>query len=116
LKLLRLNTFPENQIICREIITAGKFIEKLLGLTFKNLKEYQGFLIINCNGIHTFWMRYKIDVLFLDKEDYVIELYESLSPFSMTPTIKKACKVVELTNLTIKKNKIRIGDKLLFLI
>ena len=82
-KLDKLNAglIDNKELICDEIISAENFFERLFGLIFMNLKANQGFLINNCNSIHTFWMRYKIDLLFhdfgkrrLDFEPYLLIL------------------------------------------
>ncbi|MCL4376902.1 MAG: DUF192 domain-containing protein [Actinobacteria bacterium] len=84
-------------------------------MIFKNLKDGQGFVIENCSSIHTFWMRYKIDLIFLDRKNKIIKLYENFKQFRFTPVIKNACKVIELPASTISNNFLRTGDELKFL-
>ena len=83
--------------ISGNIKTADSFFRKLFGLVFSApLKEGEGLLIDNCSSIHTFWMRYPIDVLFLDSNNRVIRFFEDLKPFRVTPFIRGAAKTVEL--------------------
>ncbi|MCE5329146.1 DUF192 domain-containing protein [bacterium] len=105
----------EEVLICDEIISAENFFEKLFGLIFRNLKVNQGFLIKDCNSIHTFWMRYKIDLLFLNKNNEIVRLYENFKQFRVTPVVKYADKVIELPASTINKNFLKTGDKLRFI-
>lgn len=49
-----------------------------------------------CKGVHTFFMRFPIDVLFLDKEWRVVEIVRNLPPNRMTPVYAKAASVLEL--------------------
>lgn len=113
-KLDKLNAvvIDNKELICDEIISAENFFERLFGLIFMNLKANQGFLINNCNSIHTFWMRYKIDLLFLDNNNEIIKIYENFRQFKITPVIKNADKVIEFPASTIKKKFLKIGDKL----
>ena len=113
-KLDKLNAvvIDNKELICDEIISAENFFERLFGLIFMDLKANQGFLINNCNSIHTFWMRYKIDLLFLDNNNEIIKIYENFRQFKITPVIKNADKVIEFPASTIKKKFLKIGDKL----
>jgi len=100
--------------VCDELRFAEGFTDRLLGLIFKNIKKGQGFAIRDCNSIHTFWMRYKIDVVFLDKNNEIVKLYESLRQFRMTPIIKDAYCVLEFPEFTIKDLSLKTGDELKF--
>jgi len=100
--------------VCDELRFASGFTDRLFGLVFKNIKKGQGFAIRDCNSIHTFWMRYKIDIVFLDKNNEIIRAYESLKQFRMTPIIKDACCVIEFPELTIKEFYLKTGDRLEF--
>ena len=70
-------------------------------------------ILKGCNSIHTFWMRYSIDLLFIDNEGQVIHIIQEMKPFRFSPLIKKACSVLELKSGTSKKTGIAEGDKLL---
>ena len=110
------NRYDDNEdnndykLICGELLFADNFFSRLFGLIFKNLKNNQGLVIENCNSIHTFWMRYKIDLIFLNKNNEIIKLYESFKQFRLTPLIKNAVKVIELPVYTIKNNSLKKGD------
>ncbi|MCL4376869.1 MAG: DUF192 domain-containing protein [Actinobacteria bacterium] len=120
MKLYKITGFNKNnnedrKLICSELLFAENFSDRLFGLIFRNLEDNQGFVIENCNSIHTFWMRYKIDLIFLDRENKIIKLYENFKQFRFTPVIKNACKVIELPASTIKNNHLKTGEILRFL-
>jgi uncharacterized protein len=100
--------------ICSELRFAISFKDRLFGLIFKNIKKGQGFVINDCNSIHTFWMRYKIDVVFLDKNNKIIKLYESFKPFRVTPVIKFSSCIIEFPEFAIKDLFLKTGDQLKF--
>ena len=102
-------------LICSELRFAESFIERLFGLIFKKIKNGQGFAIKNCNSIHTFWMKYRIDVIFLDSDNKIIKQYESLKQFRITPVIKDACVIIEFPEFTIHNYMIKTGDRLKFI-
>jgi uncharacterized protein len=54
---------------------------RLLGLALLRRKRAgPGLLIPRCRSVHTFGMRFQIDVLFLDEDDRVIELRRAVPP------------------------------------
>jgi uncharacterized membrane protein (UPF0127 family) len=115
-KIISSDKYPEVLIqFCEELIFAASFSDRLFGLIFKNIKKGQGFIIKDCNSIHTFWMRYKIDVVFLNKNNEIIKLFESFKQFRMTPVIKDACCVIEFPESTINDFSLKIGDNLKFI-
>jgi uncharacterized membrane protein (UPF0127 family) len=84
------------------------FFHKLLGLIDKNRNP--PVLLITHFGIHTFFMRYPIDVLLLTREGEVVDMRQSLKPFSFFFYFPLYSHIVELEEGFIKKNNIRIGD------
>ncbi len=66
-----------------------------------------------CSSLHTFFMKYKFDVFFLDKSKKVITLYESASPwhiYNAETKIFRHCTAIECPEFTIKKTNTAIGD------
>lgn len=63
-------------------------------------------------GIHTFGLKFPIDVVVLSNNNVVVKLKEGLKPnrFFIWPI--KFDKVLELPAGTIEKNDIRIGSKI----
>ena len=111
MRLFRVKADGSELLLSEDIKTADSFLRKLFGLVFSaQLKENEGLLIDNCSSIHTFWMRYPIDILFLDSDNRVIRFFEDLKPFRVTPFIRGAVKTVELKSGTVKACLINIGD------
>ena len=61
----------------------------------------KGLLIRPCKGIHTFFMRFPIDAVFLDKNNRIVALIRNLSPNRLTKIYQKATAVLELPAGTI---------------
>jgi uncharacterized protein len=61
-------------------------------------------------GIHTFGVRFSIDVLILDNEDKVVSIRENLKPYRIFLWNPKYEKVLELPRGTIKKHAIKMHD------
>jgi hypothetical protein len=67
-------------------------------------------LFPHCNSIHTFFMRVKIDVLMLSKENKVLYVFEGISPFHILWPKKEVDKVLELPE---GENIYQVGDTIL---
>lgn len=100
------------KIICKKMIIADQILERMKGLMFSTeLPDCDGFLITPCNSIHTFFMLYSLDVLFLDRNFTVVKALYGLSPWRVTWMYFKAHQVLEMRVGTLMKN-IKVGDKL----
>ena len=110
--------YRDDSKICTAI-EASSFFERASGLMFKgSLKDGEGMLInfshtLKSRRIHSFFMRFAIDLIFIDSNMKVADL-ATLKPWK-TYNPKKDCKwVLEVNTKTIEKNKIKIGDVLTF--
>ena len=102
-------------LVLFSIKVAESFFSKLTGLIFKkNLNSGEGLLVENCNSIHTFWMRFPIDVLFLDANNRVIYIVKDLKPFRVTPLIRGAIKVLEIKSGEVSRLGLNVGNILRF--
>jgi uncharacterized membrane protein (UPF0127 family) len=99
------------QVIVSNLKVTNTFFTRLKGLLgTKELREGDGLLIKPCNGIHMFWMKYSIDVVFLDKEYRVVHLIKGIKPWRVSPVIKEATMVLELPTGTIDRSNIKHGE------
>jgi uncharacterized protein len=68
-------------VIGRCVPVAAGFRSRLLGLSLLSRERAgPGLLIPRCSSVHTFGMRFELDVLFLDDGGRVIELRRSVPP------------------------------------
>jgi hypothetical protein len=63
-------------------------------------------------GIHTFLMKYPIDVLVLDESKKIVKAKCSLKPNRLFFYNPKYSLVLELEKGYINKNRLRLGDKI----
>ncbi len=102
-------------VIASKVYLAHSFFRRLFGLlAFKPLKESEGLLIKDCRSIHTMWMRYRIDAVFIDKKGRVTAMYKDLAPFRFSPYTRQAFSVLELKGGSAGRASIRIGDIISF--
>ena len=91
--------------------TAWERTKGLLGR--RGLEDGEGLLITPCNSIHTFFMTFPLDVVYLDREDKVVKLIEKLRPWRMSCCFRSA-KVLEVGSRFIATSGIKVGDQLLW--
>ncbi|MCS7252434.1 MAG: DUF192 domain-containing protein [Armatimonadota bacterium] len=96
---------------CSIAITVSERVRGLLGTS--ELKDGFGMLIVPCSSIHTFFMRYPIDVAFLDGKMRIVHLVESLPPWRIClPRGTGAKMALELPSGRLMKTNTAIGDEL----
>jgi uncharacterized protein len=65
-----------------DFIVAHSFFARLGGLlVLPRLRENQALVLAPCNSVHTLFMRYAIDVVFIDMQGRVLRLVEQLPPW-----------------------------------
>ncbi|MDD2400921.1 MAG: DUF192 domain-containing protein [Clostridia bacterium] len=104
-----------NTIIGENIVLADTFWLRLAGLIpKKNLQQGEGLLIRPCRQIHTWFMSFPIDVIFLNKGNQIVHLIPEMKPRKLSPFIKQGLQVLELPSASITVHELKIGDKLVF--
>ena len=81
----------------------------LLGRT--SMDPDEGLWIVPCPMIHTFFMKFPIDVLFLDRGLKVRRVMENLAPWRLSPWVFSAHSVLELAGGSLK-GSVAVGDQL----
>lgn len=76
------------------------------------LRPGQGLVIVPSRGVHTYGMRYPIDVVFLGEDGEVAATYPTLPPWTRTSFHQGVDRVVELPAGTIEDTGTRAGDRL----
>lgn len=72
----------------------------------------EGLWIVPCNSIHMFFMRYALDIVFLDGNQQVVHLIEGIQPWRVSPMVWRSRSVLELPAGTIAASGTRVGHRL----
>jgi len=83
----------------------------LIGTGHADFPAGQALWVLPCRGVHTCGIRFPLDLIYLDKSNYVIDLRQELPPWSFGPFHFHAASVMELPAGTIRKSRTEIGDK-----
>ena len=99
--------------LAKKTLVARSFFSRLAGLTVRNnLGRQEALMIPGCRAIHMLFMKFAIDVVFVDKTGCVAGQIKSLRPFSFSPVFFKADYVIELPTGTIEASRTEIGDRI----
>jgi len=104
------NTLAENIKVADNPLTRMK---GLLGR--KRFKKGEGLHIIPCNNIHSFFMKFEFDAIFIDKKNKIKYLAENIPPWTWAKFCFFAYSVIELPAGTIKETGTQIDDELEFI-
>ena len=85
-------------------------IRGLLGVDA--LPPEQGLWLVPCGSVHTFGMRFPIDILFLDRQNQVLAVAHAVGPCRVRMGPWKTRSVLELAAGTARRIGLREGDRL----
>jgi uncharacterized membrane protein (UPF0127 family) len=95
-----------------EVALTGK--ERMVGLMGrKELPPGEGLLIPDCRIVHTFFMRFPIDLVYLDGENCVVRIVRKVQPWGFS-ACWQAQSVLEMPAEWAAKSSLRTGDRLRF--
>lgn len=109
-KIISKSITINNSGIKEEVFIADTFIEKLMGYMFRKEPHRNAILFNSCNSIHTFFMKFSIDVLFVNENMEIIKKIENLKPRKIVLPVKSASMVIEGESGKFKN--FEIGDKI----
>lgn len=100
-------------MLAERVEEATRPLARLRGLLGRDgLEPLAALRIAPCSSIHTFFMRFPIDAVFLDRKLRVVRALHTLRPFRATRPYLTAAQVVELPAGTLRATGTREGDQL----
>lgn len=111
---LRVANLARNTVLatCLEQAVTGAARSKgLLGR--KGLPSGGGLWIVPCESVHTFWMQFPIDLVYIDRKKRIKKLRSNVAPWRLSACLS-AHSILELPAGTIERTLTRVGDSLEF--
>ena len=100
-------------VVAEQARIADGFWSRFWGLMGKgSLPEGQGLLLKPSNSIHTVFMRFAIDVVFVDREMKVVKVAPEMRPFRVALAFGGAHSALELPAGAASQAQIEPGDQL----
>ena len=109
---MNLIKLPSQEVLSTQADTAKTFKKRLIGLIGTSPIESIALHIPRCNWVHTLFMSYPIDVIYLDKSMKICKIDRHLKPWRFAAPVLKAHSVVELIAGSADKFKLKIGEEL----
>lgn len=101
----------KNIPLAQSVQIAENFFSRLQGLIgTAELSEGNALLILPCSSIHTWFMKYPIDVIFLDAENRIIKIMERVPPNRFGPLVRGARAALELPAGVCSSTGTGVGD------
>ena len=108
---MKLYNKTKNIVLAEDVIMADGLFKRMKGLLGKKeLKPGQGIILKPCNSVHTFFMHFPIDVIFVDKNNTVVKIIPFLAPSSISGVYFSAHRCFELPAGTIASSSTQEGD------
>ena len=100
------------RVVCERCELAETTLARARGLLGRNeLPSGEGILIRPGFSIHTFFMRFPIDVVFLDRSGLVVDVVGRLKPWRAATRLR-ARAVLELPAGEAERLTLRVGERL----
>jgi len=108
---MKITNITRNAVLADKALVADSLLLRIKGLLGKKeLKSGEALVIKPCNSIHTMFMQFNIDVLFVSKDNRVVKVISSLRPFRLTRTYFSAHLTIELPSGIIESSNTCTGD------
>lgn len=114
-KKIRLELERDGRVLVEECQLANTMGARMLGLMFRpGLADRNGIWLEPCNSVHTFFMSFAIDIVFVDREKRVKRIVRSLAPWRFSPIVLGARAALELNAGRAEQLGLAEGDQLRF--
>lgn len=101
----------DGRIVCERVRVADTMLRRMRGLLFRrSVKSDEGVVLRPSFSIHTAFMQFPIDVVFLDQDLRVLRIAASVPPFR-TASCRGSREVVELRAGECERRGLRVGDR-----
>lgn len=89
---------------------ARTFFSRMIGYMFRlSIDKDDALIFYHAPSIHMFFMRFPLDIIFLDKYNRVIRIFENIQPWSLANCLFSSA-TIEFPVGTVKRIPIEPGD------
>lgn len=113
MQIVRVCNATKDTVLGERVAVAETSLRRMIGLLGKSsLDAGTGLLINPSQAVHTFGMRFPIDVVFVDKKHRVVSVQASLRPYRVSGLHWRARYVLELPQNAIRQTRTSKGDEI----
>lgn len=115
MKTVQIYNVTKGVAIAQQAKFAATFGQRLKGLLGRSsLPENEALILKPCTSIHTFFMRFAIDVLFLGKDNRIVKLVPNIPPNRLSPIAWASQMAIELPAGKIAQTGTQLSDAIEF--
>lgn len=98
-------------ILAGNVIMANSFLTRLKGLLVTPYLPAGWCLVLKpCRSVHTMFMRFNIDIIFVDRHNTIVSAINNMSPFRFSSYIHNSYLTIEFPAGTLKSTCTTPGD------
>ena len=116
MKIVRVLNATREQLLCENCAIADNPVTRIRGLMGRSsLEANEGLLIIPCASIHMMGVKFALDVIFISRENIVMDFVENIAPGKMYVAKKqngKAHAALEISVGVIARTGTQTGDRI----
>lgn len=113
MKLYKISASEQAELLIENLETAQDFFSRAKGLLGrKDMTQQQALWIKPCRDIHTFFMNFAIDCVFLDKEMKIKNIVPDVAPYKLVGPFWKTNSVIEFKSGFVAAKNLKVGDQL----
>jgi len=107
-------------VLCENLEDAGGMAGKSRGLLGRDGLEAEAGMLFEAGRLepfmcmHMLFMRFAIDIVFLDRDGRVIRINHNLRPWRISSIVWGACRALELAAGAAARSQTEIGDQIIF--
>lgn len=112
-KLYKIQHGDKAQLLIENLELAESFFARGKGLLGrKSLEASSALWIKPCNNIHTCFMNFAIDVIFVNKKMEIVKIASDTKPYKIVGPFWKSSSVIETAAGCAQKWNLQVGDQL----
>jgi uncharacterized membrane protein (UPF0127 family)/CheY-like chemotaxis protein len=101
----------DGRVVCERCVVADRAMRRMRGLLGRSgIQPGEGMVLRPAWNVHTAFMRFPIDVVFLDSDQVVIRIERAVAPWR-TVSCRGAREVVELAADECERRGLEVGDR-----
>ncbi len=111
MSFVRITRKSDGISVAEQVLRADSIFSRMKGLLGRtNLSNEEGLWIVPCNSVHTWFMQFAIDVVYLDRELKILKIHRDMKPWGFDLPQRRARSVLELASG--RASQLREGDYL----
>ncbi len=114
MKKVKVINETQNEVIFEKGLLANNFFDRFRGLMArKRINDNEALCIVPCKGVHTFFMKFSIDVIHIDRNDNICYIEKNLKPWKMGKIVKTTSYVIEMKAGRAERLNLKVKDKII---